>query len=70
MRMIVLEICIVTASLLFLVTMAAVARHRARSGAERGRKLAGLFEYVWSAVPWLMVFASALPAVKEAVTGN
>ena len=54
----VLEVCATIAALLFLISLAAIAVHRARR-----RQAVSLIEYLWAVAPWVMVTACALPAV-------
>jgi heme/copper-type cytochrome/quinol oxidase subunit 2 len=68
MRLIVLDICIGIAGLVFLTSLGAIARHRLRQRAEGAQHGAALTEYLWALIPWLMVIASALPAVRLIMT--
>jgi heme/copper-type cytochrome/quinol oxidase subunit 2 len=66
MRLIVLEICGGIALLVFVVMLAAIARHRlqGRSQTYQGNALA---EYLWATIPWLMIISSAIPAARQIV---
>ena len=64
MRLIVLEVCAGVAALLFLVTLAATASHRARLRAGGAYPAPALAEYLWMVVPWVIFAAGAFPAVR------
>jgi heme/copper-type cytochrome/quinol oxidase subunit 2 len=61
--------CGAIALLVFLTMFGAIARHRARRCPERAYGATAVAEYVWAAVPWLMMLACALPAVRLIVAG-
>ena len=63
MRLIALEVCASIVALLFLVSLAAIAAHRARRRPQSVFPAASLTEYLWAVVPWVMVAVCALPAV-------
>jgi heme/copper-type cytochrome/quinol oxidase subunit 2 len=69
-RLILLEMCAGITALLFLVMLAGIARHRARRRTEGANDVAALSEYLWAVVPWVMLTACALPAVRLIVTGH
>jgi heme/copper-type cytochrome/quinol oxidase subunit 2 len=64
MRLIALDLCIGIAGLVFLTSLIAIARHRLRQRAEGSHHGTALNEYLWTLIPWLMVIASAWPAVR------
>ncbi len=68
MRLIALQICGGIALLVFLAMLGAIARHRLRNGPLTKRSPA-LAEYLWAIIPWLMIIAGALPAVRQIVAG-
>ena len=70
MRLILLEVCAGITALLFLVMLTGIARHRARRRCEGANSVAALSEYLWAVVPWVMLTACALPAVRLIVTGH
>jgi heme/copper-type cytochrome/quinol oxidase subunit 2 len=57
------------ALLVFLTMLRAIARHRARLFPDRAYGPTAVAEYVWAAIPWLMIVACALPAVRLIVAG-
>jgi hypothetical protein len=63
-RLIVLEVCAGIVALLFLVTLAATASHRARLRAGGACPASGLPEYLWAVVPWVIIAGSTFPAVR------
>jgi heme/copper-type cytochrome/quinol oxidase subunit 2 len=63
-RLIVLEVCAGIVALLFIVMLVATASHRARLRAGGEYPASALAEYGWAVVPWIMVAAAALPAVR------
>jgi heme/copper-type cytochrome/quinol oxidase subunit 2 len=63
MRLIALEVCAGVAALLFITALVAIAAHRVHRSDGPGRGTA-LAEFVWAVVPWIMVVAAALPAVR------
>jgi heme/copper-type cytochrome/quinol oxidase subunit 2 len=69
-RLIILEVCAGITALLFLVMLAGIARHRAQRRSEGANNVAATAEYVWAVVPWVMLTAGALPAVRLIVTGH
>ena len=70
MRLIILEVCAGITALLFLVMLAGTARHRAQRRSEGANNVAAMSEYLWAVVPWVMLAACALPAVRLIVTGH
>ena len=60
MRLAVLALCLVIAAVVFVAMFAAVARHQARAGGT-------VSEYLWTMVPWALIAAGALPAVRLAI---
>jgi heme/copper-type cytochrome/quinol oxidase subunit 2 len=69
-RLILLEVCAGITALLFLLMLAAIARHRAQLRSEGANNIAAMSEYLWAVVPWVMLAACALPAVRLIVTGH
>ena len=67
MQVIVLEVCAGVAALVFLTMFAAIALHRSAHGSQGPRQCAALTEYLWAVVPWLMMAACVLPAVRRIV---
>jgi heme/copper-type cytochrome/quinol oxidase subunit 2 len=69
-RLMLLEVCAGITAFLFLVMLAGIARHRAQRRSEGANNVAATSEYVWAVVPWVMLTAGALPAVRLIVTGH
>ena len=67
MRLVVLEVLAVVAALVFLTMLAATAMHRSSFGPEDTYRRSALVEYLWTLVPWLMMAACVLPAVRRIV---
>lgn len=66
MRLEILEVCVAIAVLLFVTMLAATASHAQRcSEGASGAK--ALTECLWAVVPWVILAASALPAVRRIV---
>jgi heme/copper-type cytochrome/quinol oxidase subunit 2 len=55
------------AALVFLTMLVAIALHRSARGPENSYQSSAVAEYVWAAVPWLMMIACVLPAVRRIV---
>jgi hypothetical protein len=70
MRLVALEVCAGIGALVFLTMLVATALHRTARGAESTYRCAALAEYVWAVVPWLMMAACVLPAVRRIVAGG
>ena len=70
MRLIVLEVCAGVAALVFLIMLVATALHRSARGSQGPYHCAALTEYLWAVVPWLMMAAGVLPAVRRMVAGG
>jgi heme/copper-type cytochrome/quinol oxidase subunit 2 len=68
-RVIALLVCGSIALLVFLTMLRAIACHRARLYPNRAYGATAIAEYVWAAIPWLMIVACALPAVRLIVAG-
>ena len=68
-RLIALFTCGSIALLVFLAMLSSIARHRARLCPDRAYGATAVAEYVWAAIPWLMIVACALPAVRLIVAG-
>jgi heme/copper-type cytochrome/quinol oxidase subunit 2 len=49
---------------LFLATLTAVAVHRAKRSSTDAHHANAPTEYLWAAIPWIMIAAAALPAVR------
>lgn len=64
MRIIALSMCGSIALLVFLTTLLAIARHRARQCPDRACVATAIAEYAWAVIPWLMIVACALPAAR------
>ena len=64
MRLIALQVCAGIAALLFITALVAIAAHRARHRCDGTDHATALAEYVSAVVPWIMVVAAALPAVR------
>jgi heme/copper-type cytochrome/quinol oxidase subunit 2 len=64
MRFVVLEVCACIVALLFLTTLTATAVHRAKRSSTDAHHANALTEYLWAAIPWVMIAAAALPAVR------
>jgi heme/copper-type cytochrome/quinol oxidase subunit 2 len=67
MRIIVLEVFAFVAALTFLSMLVAIALHRSAHGPEDGWQGSAVAEYLWAAVPWLMMAACVFPAVRRIV---
>jgi heme/copper-type cytochrome/quinol oxidase subunit 2 len=67
-RLILLEVCAGITALLFLVMLAGIARHRTQRRSEGANNVAAMSEYLWAVVPWVILTACALPAVRLIVT--
>jgi heme/copper-type cytochrome/quinol oxidase subunit 2 len=63
-RLILLEFCAGITALLFFVMLAQIARHRARRRSEGANNVAAMSEYLWAMIPWVILTACALPAVR------
>jgi hypothetical protein len=63
MRLILLEVCAAIVAFLFLTSFAAMAAHHARRRCQGVVQAVSVTEYLWAAVPWVMVAAAAFPAV-------
>jgi heme/copper-type cytochrome/quinol oxidase subunit 2 len=64
MRLMILEVCGAIAALLFVTMLAATASHALRcSEGASGAK--ALIECLWAVVPWVILAACALPAVRR-----
>ena len=70
MRLIVLEVSAGVAALVFLIMLVATALHRSARGSQGPHQRAALTEYLWAVVPWLMMAAGVLPAVRRMVAGG
>lgn len=68
MRLILLDFCVGTTGLLFVVMLVEIARHRAQRRSEGADNATALTEYLWAAVPWVILTACALPAVRLIAT--
>lgn len=68
MRLIVLGIGAGILALLFLATLTATASHRARHGVGGVYPASALAEYLWAMVPWVILAAGAIPAVRLILT--
>lgn len=64
MRLILLQVCAAGTALLFLVMLTEIARHRAQQRSEGTDNPTAMSEYLWAAVPWVILTACALPAVR------
>jgi heme/copper-type cytochrome/quinol oxidase subunit 2 len=67
-RLILLEVCVGITALLFLVMLAAIARHRAQGRSEGANNTSAMSDYLWAVVPWVMLTVCALPAVRLIAT--
>jgi heme/copper-type cytochrome/quinol oxidase subunit 2 len=67
-RLILLEFCVGITALVFLVMLAAIARHRAQRRSEGANNATAMSEYLWAVVPWVILTACALPAVRLIAT--
>jgi heme/copper-type cytochrome/quinol oxidase subunit 2 len=70
MRLIVLQGLAVIATLVFVTMLVATALHRSAGGSENTYRISALAEYLWTVVPWLMMGACVLPAVRRIVAGG
>jgi heme/copper-type cytochrome/quinol oxidase subunit 2 len=70
MRLIVLAIGSVLVGLVFLTTVFATARHRAQHRSDGAYQASAMAEYSWLVVPWLILIAAALPAVRGIVSAG
>jgi heme/copper-type cytochrome/quinol oxidase subunit 2 len=69
-RLILLDVCAGITALLFLVMLAGIARHRAQRRSEGANNATAMSEYLWAVVPWVILTACALPAVRLIVKGH
>jgi heme/copper-type cytochrome/quinol oxidase subunit 2 len=67
-RLILLDFCVGTTALLFIVMLAEIARHRAQRRSEGTNNATAMSEYLWAVVPWVILTACALPAVRLIAT--
>jgi heme/copper-type cytochrome/quinol oxidase subunit 2 len=67
-RLIILEFCAGITALVFLVMLAEIARHRAQRRSEGSNNATAMSEYLWAVVPWVILTACALPAVRVIAT--
>jgi heme/copper-type cytochrome/quinol oxidase subunit 2 len=67
-RLILLEVCAGITALLFLVMLAEIARYRAQRRSEGADNATAMSEYLWAAVPWVILTVCALPAVRLIAT--
>jgi hypothetical protein len=70
MRLIVLEVCAGVGALVFLSMLVATVLHRSARRSEGTYKSTAVAEYLWAVVPWLMMAACVLPAVRRIVAGG
>ncbi len=70
MRLIVLEVCVGVALVMFVTMMGTTAMHRARQRLGRPATTPARSEYLWAVIPWVLITACALPAVRMAVGGD
>lgn len=64
LRLIALKVCGVIAVLVLVVMFGAIVRHRALWRPHGAHHTTALAEYVWATIPWLIVAATVLPAVR------
>jgi heme/copper-type cytochrome/quinol oxidase subunit 2 len=69
-RLILLEVCAGITALVFLVMLTGIARHRAQRRSEGTNNVPAMSEYLWAVIPWVMLTACALPAVRLIVAGH
>jgi heme/copper-type cytochrome/quinol oxidase subunit 2 len=65
MQLIALKALAAVAAFVFLSMLVAIALHRSARGAEDSYQSSAVAEYAWAVVPWLMMAACALPAVRR-----
>jgi hypothetical protein len=65
MRLIIPVICACTFALVLLVTLAATALHRARGDLGSTYRASAVAEYLWTLIPWIIMTAAALPAIRQ-----
>ncbi|MEJ0085188.1 MAG: hypothetical protein WDO72_05880 [Pseudomonadota bacterium] len=70
MRLIVLELCMGVAAVMFVTMLGTLAMHRARRRASDLAARPAPSEYLWAVIPWALIAACALPAVRIAVAGD
>jgi heme/copper-type cytochrome/quinol oxidase subunit 2 len=70
MQFIALKVFGVIAVLVLVFMFSAIARHRAQPRPHGPHYTAALAEYVWAAVPWLILVGGALPAVRMIVAAG
>jgi heme/copper-type cytochrome/quinol oxidase subunit 2 len=70
MRLIVLEVLAIIATLVFLSMLVATARHQTAGGSEGSHSRSALAECMWAIVPWLMIAACVLPSVRRILAGD
>lgn len=67
MRLIVLELCLAIAAVVFLTMLAGIASHRRQSRGHGTLSRSALGDYLWAIIPWIMAAAAAWPAVSRIV---
>jgi heme/copper-type cytochrome/quinol oxidase subunit 2 len=70
MRLIALQVLAAIAALVFVTMLTATAWHRTAGDAENTYRVSTLAECLWTVVPWLMMGACVLPAVRQIVAGG
>jgi heme/copper-type cytochrome/quinol oxidase subunit 2 len=70
MRLIVAGIWCSALALVLLITLAATALHRARGQADSTCRVSAVAEYLWTIVPWIIMGAAALPALRLMATAH
>jgi heme/copper-type cytochrome/quinol oxidase subunit 2 len=64
MRFIALTLGITVTALVLMTTVWATARHRAHRYHDTTYRASALAEYSWLIVPWIILIAAAVPAVR------
>jgi hypothetical protein len=70
MRLVVVGIFTCALALVLLVMLAATALHRARGYPDSTYRASALAEYLWTLMPWIIMAAAALPAVRLIATAH
>jgi heme/copper-type cytochrome/quinol oxidase subunit 2 len=70
MRLVALEVLAAVVALVFLALMVATALHRSARAAQALPQGSALAEYLWALVPWLMMAACVIPAVRRIVAAG
>jgi len=65
-----LGLCGAVLAVLFASMMLAVARRRADPGGPPAFQASTKMDYLWAAIPWLIIIASIIPAARRILAGS